>query len=157
MGRFQMCSLERDGRSGVVPPFKRIRHLLRDAAIGLAWLYFDLREGLRDDWPKDEEDRALIDVTHPLDEYTCPRRGTRELLNHLRQRIIDALRKQQALAAANGRYWPMPEAIQFLVASSGDIRARLRFPPPFQPANRPWLEAAQPSVVDRLPATMPLP
>lgn len=140
-----------------MPPCKRIRHLLRDAAIGLAWLYFDLRETLLDGWPTDEEGWALIDVALPLSEATCPRLGTREHLNRLRLRILGALRDMQVLAAANGRYWAMPEPIQFLVAPGGDIRARLRFPPPFQPTDQAWLEAAQPSVVLRLPATMPLP
>ena len=31
----------------VVPPFKRVRHLLRDAAMGLARLHRDLGESLR--------------------------------------------------------------------------------------------------------------
>lgn len=130
----------------VVPPFKRVRHLLRDAAIGLAWLQFDLGDSLRAGWPTDGADRAIIDVSAPLDEAACPRAGTREFLNRLRRRLLLALERKQALAAANGRRWLLPVAIRFLLAPDGAVRAGLRFPAPFQPEGVAWLEAVQAGV-----------
>lgn len=132
--------------SRVVPPFKRLRHLLRDAAIGLAWLHFDLGEGLCAGWPTDDAGWAAIDVSVPLDEAACPRYGTREFLNRLRGRLLLALERKQALAAANGRHWPLPSAIRFLLAPDGSARATLRFPAPFQPEGVAWLEASQPGL-----------
>lgn len=127
----------------VVPPFKRVRHLLRDAAIGLAWLHFDLGETLRVGWPTDGAGRAIIDATVPLDEKACPRDGTRKFLNLLRHRLLFALEQKQALAAASGRHWPLPSAIRFIIASDGTATAALRFPPPFQPQETPWSAATQ--------------
>jgi hypothetical protein len=117
----------------VVPPFKRLRHLLRDAAIGLECLHFALGERLRTGWPTDGADRAIIDVSAPLDKAACPRDGTREFLNFLRHRLLVELEQTQTLAAANGRHWPLPSAFCFLLAPDGTAIAALRFPPPFQP------------------------
>ena len=127
----------------VVPPFKRIRHLLRDAAIGLAWLHFSLGESLRAGWPMDGAGRAIIDVSAPLDEAACPRDGTRNFLNHLRHRLLFALERKQSLAAANGGHWPLPSAIRFLLAPDGAVRTELRFSAPFQPEEMVWLGATQ--------------
>lgn len=127
----------------VVPPFKRVRHLLRDAAIGLECLHVSLGESLRAGWPTDGAGRAIIDASAPLDETACPREGTREFLNRLRDRLLRALERKQALAAANGRHWPPPSAFHFLLAPDGTATAALRFPPPFQPEEMPWLGATQ--------------
>lgn len=123
---------------GVVPPFKRVRHLLRDAAIGLECLHFSLGERLRGGWPTDRAERAIIDVSAPLDEAACPRDGTRKFLNHLRHRLLFVLEQKQALAAANGRHWPLPSAFCFLLAPDGTATAVLRLPPPFQPEEMVW-------------------
>lgn len=130
----------------VVPPFKRVRHLLRDAAIGLAWLHFDLGESLCVGWPTDDAGWAIIDVSAPLAQAACARVGTCEFLNRLRRRLLLALERKQALAAANGRHWPLPSTIRFLVAPDGAVRATLRFPAPFQPEGVAWLEASQPGI-----------
>ena len=127
----------------VVPPFKRVRHLLRDAAIGLESLHRALGENLRAGWPTDDAGRAILDVSAPLDEAACPRDGTRKFLNHLRHRLMFALEQKQALAAANERHWPLPSALCFLLAPDGTATVALRFPPPFQPGKIPWLAATQ--------------
>lgn len=132
--------------SGDVPPFKRVRHLLRDAAIGLAWLHHALGASLRAGWPMDDAGRAIIDVSAPLDEAACPRAGTRDFFNRLRHRLLSALERSRSLAAANGRHWPLPSAIRFLVAQDGAATAALRFPAPFQPEGVDWLEASQPRI-----------
>jgi len=133
-------------RKGIVLPFKHVRHLLRDAAIGLAWLYFSLGESLRAGWPEDDAGWSIIDATHALDEARCSRSGTRDFLNFLRRRILDGLRKKQALAAANGRHWPLPTTIHFLLSRRGEIKVRACFPPQLQADRMEWVEALQPGV-----------
>ncbi|MBI4998690.1 MAG: hypothetical protein HZC22_17685 [Rhodocyclales bacterium] len=104
-----------------------MRHLLRDAAIELAWLYRDIGEDIRGGWPTDELGWTLVDISAPLDEATCPRFGTRLRLNLLRRRILSRLEERQALARANGRSWPLPSAIHFLIGPDGDAVARCGF------------------------------
>ena len=134
---------------GAVPPFKHVRHLLRDAAIGFAWLYWDIGDDLRTGWPTDSLGWTVIDASTEVDEIICPRFGTRLRLNLLRRRILVRLEQKQVLAQKNGRHWPLPSAMTFLVGPEGEVKTRCGFALSFQLDEITWCEALQRAVGSR--------
>lgn len=127
---------------GVVPPFKRLRGPLAEAAKTIASADVAVLADLLECCAAQVEARGrVIEISEPLTDHLC-RPDTRQFLNGLCLRLVAAIQHLRAASHANGGWWPAPECMQVLMKADGTVTARMRFAAGYQPPGRPWIEWA---------------
>lgn len=125
----------------VSPPFKTLRYLLRELGERVSSHQFQTDEdffSLFGRFPVacDDANEVILDLTHALEEQSCPRYGTRKFINEQRSRFYKKLAELQHRAIANGRYFPVPNILRACIHRTYRVRMEMGFTKGFVPDNQ---------------------
>lgn len=112
-------------------PVKRLRDLLYVLALRIQE-HYEMHVGeeffaLFSGTPLGAMVEAVVDFTQPLDEFHCPRFGSRNLVNCWRDWFYLRFVEIQQRAIANGRYFPPPRVLRVWVSRTDGVWAEIGF------------------------------